>query len=695
MKALNTIFILFLLAIFLISCDKNEVTSREYPRLNTLDATDISDSGTTFNAEIIYRGDLEIIKYGFVWSEKENPSLENSDKIVFSDNIQSNKFTSVITTTLKRGVYYNVRSFIITNNYTVYGNCLKFLSLGSKAPKIFSFSPKTGTWGDTIKIIGNNFSYLINSNTVQMGEITSKVISASDTILIFQIPAIKNSNIVKLKVSISGNTSTSVEFFNYLIPKIAKVEPLSGTFNDTLTITGENFGRIGEYNSVFLGDVNLKIVSVSPSIIRAIVPERITIEESLIKIISSGNDLLYNQKFRLNSPVISSFEPATFTHPNEIITIKGTNFNPTGVNNSIQIGGYNAKVLESSGNILKVQLPDEIIQVYNISLFSDVSLSITVAQQSYLFSNDIKIFWQSTWTKKNDFPGFARHNAVAFSLNGRGYFGTGLTKNDFKLLNDFWEYDPTSDKWTQIDNYPGKSRAGSVSFVIRDEGYVGIGSENFYWNSPEKDKNHFTDFYKYNSFDKKWTQITDFKGIGRHSSASFSINNFGYVTTGYWGLDGPTNGLTTNDSWKYDPLTNQWTKITNFPAESDMAVGFNIGDVGYVYNYNYLYKYSNNRWNLLSSTDFELWENVAFSIGNLGYYGMGTSHHGGTNALWEYNPVTNSIVNRALSNQVIRWGASVFVINNKAYLIGGATDVNNGIDVLNDVWEFDPTKPAL
>ena len=63
---------------------------------------------------------------------------------------------------------------------------------------------------------------------------------------------------------------------------------------------------------------------------------------------------------------------------------------------------------------------------------------------------------QDFWTQKASMPGTARNSAVAFTVNGKGYLGTGYDGENY--LKDFWEYDPTSNQWTQQADYPGSGR---------------------------------------------------------------------------------------------------------------------------------------------------------------------------------------------------------------------------------------------
>lgn len=695
---LRNILLLFSLSIVFVNCDEDEVTRRDYPRLNTLPVSEITSEGAKFKAEIIFRGGFEVINYGFVWGENENPTKENSDRVIYSENIQSNEFSEIIETTLKEGVSYYVRAFVETNDFTVYGQNVNFLSLGSKAPEILSLSPLSGTWGDTLKIAGKNFSFIKDANIVKLGELKAEVISSTDSILSVIVPTKKNSNVVPLSVSIVGNTSSFEDEFTYLTPYVNEITPTRGTFGDTITISGQNFGRNKIWNQILIDNIIAEIVDASANKIKFLVPFELTKRLNSIDFISVGQQLVVSQNITLDPPEILSVQPKIVTRPNQEMTIYGNNFNPKESNNVILINGYTSKILQASNDSIKVELPNELIPFYNVSVFDTVSIQATVAEQTSLFQNKLVINWHSTWTKKKDFPGKARHNAVAFSIGNNGYFGTGLTGGSVsdELLKDFWKYDPSNDQWIKINDLPGISRAGATAFTIDNLGYVGLGSEDFYWNNPENDANHLKDFYSYDPDLDEWLKIADFPGIGRHSAASFSTNSKGYVVTGWWGKDAPLGqSKITNEAWEYDQELNLWNEVQSFPEASNHAVGFNVGNSAFIYDYNTLFEFKDQSWIKLSAPDLGAWDNIAFGINGLAYFGLGLPHQvGGTGLLYEYDPVSLESSKRPLSYSNKRWGASVFVIDNKAYIIGGAT-YNNGTIVLKDVWEFDPTKPEL
>lgn len=56
------------------------------------------------------------------------------------------------------------------------------------------------------------------------------------------------------------------------------------------------------------------------------------------------------------------------------------------------------------------------------------------------------------------FRGGLLYTATGFSINSKGYIGTGYDGNSKK---DFWEYDPATNSWTQKVHF-GEASFGQV-----------------------------------------------------------------------------------------------------------------------------------------------------------------------------------------------------------------------------------------
>ena len=174
----------------------------------------------------------------------------------------------------------------------------------------------------------------------------------------------------------------------------------------------------------------------------------------------------------------------------------------------------------------------------------------------------------NSWTQKLNFPGGARYTGIGISINGKGYFGTGYAP----LYSDWWQYDPVLNTWTQKANVPGSVRQSAIAFEINGLGYAGMGS-----SAPTFGVD-FDDFYSYNPVSNIWTTLPNFPGGVRFGCEEFVLCDKGYV-----GLGLNSNGGTFNDFYKFDPVTGVWSYVGVFTGGyRNAGTGFSIGNKGYI-----------------------------------------------------------------------------------------------------------------
>ena len=250
-----------------------------------------------------------------------------------------------------------------------------------------------------------------------------------------------------------------------------------------------------------------------------------------------------------------------------------------------------------------------------------------------------KQFWEyntvtNVWTRKADFGGSARQEAVGFSINGKGYIAFGESK-------DIWEYDPATNTWTNKAPFPNSTRGNAAVFVVGNKAYIGTGIGGC--SSPLYCK----DFWEYDPAADKWTQKTDFPGIGRYGSIAFSIGNIGYMGTG-------TDGWTSySDFYKYDPATDKWSAIADYPGGKRYFAS-------------------------------------AFVINNKGYVGIGMEFPPNlpTKDFWEYDPVADSWTRKEDFGGVERHYSVTAATSIKGYLGMGTGNGGSSPGDKEDFWEY-------
>jgi N-acetylneuraminic acid mutarotase len=224
--------------------------------------------------------------------------------------------------------------------------------------------------------------------------------------------------------------------------------------------------------------------------------------------------------------------------------------------------------------------------------------------------------------------------------------------------------------------FPGQKKLEQLSIVIDGKGYVGMGSY---------DGNIQTDFWMYNPQSNSWSRVADFPFEDSSGSESLSANGRGYVATGF----------VTITLWEYDPSTDSWAQrggelnanFVGYPHRVD--AGFSIGDRLFYYladesnapNPLFEYDLISEQWinrGYPEENDYLINRNTTgFSVNSIGYIK-------GSEYLYKYNPILNSweIESKGLPGYLNF--SNPFVINNKAYYTGRYDGTSF------EIWEYDP-----
>jgi N-acetylneuraminic acid mutarotase len=268
----------------------------------------------------------------------------------------------------------------------------------------------------------------------------------------------------------------------------------------------------------------------------------------------------------------------------------------------------------------------------------------------------LKDFWkydpvQDFWTQKADFPGAARSEAMGFGLDSMGYIGTGYDGSI--MYKDFYEYNPRKNVWIQKANYGAgtpdsihaTARYGGTAFSINNKGYAGTGF----------DGNNKKDMWQYDPGLDKWTQIVSMGGEKRVNAVSFVIGNKGYVTSGInngvyvidlWEYD-PTLGPLGTWTAKA-PLAADLTGdgIFDYDIRRSNAVGFSLNGLGYIstgfygngsLNSTFAFNPTTNAWTLVNYFGgVPRMDAAAFTVMNRAFVVTGKNVNTRFDDIWEF-----------------------------------------------------------
>jgi len=270
-----------------------------------------------------------------------------------------------------------------------------------------------------------------------------------------------------------------------------------------------------------------------------------------------------------------------------------------------------------------------------------------------------------------NFAGIARSWAVAFTIAGKGYVGTGYDGANRK--KDFWQYDPATNVWTQKADFGGTSRYAAVGLSINGKGYIGTG-----WDGGSRD-----DFWMYDPYPNTWTQKSDVPGsfIGRTEAIAISFDQY----SGFVGLGRQSESDEGySDMYEYIASADNWVARTNCPIPVWSSVAFKINQMCYIgtgiWEFGFLDWHIKTFWSF-NPAGSGTWTQLAdfpgtgrgnaigFSLGNRGYIGTGKNENDGLEKdLWEYTPIANTWKIMPEIGENGRKNAVVFTIGGVAYI---------------------------
>jgi N-acetylneuraminic acid mutarotase len=188
-----------------------------------------------------------------------------------------------------------------------------------------------------------------------------------------------------------------------------------------------------------------------------------------------------------------------------------------------------------------------------------------------------------------------------------------------------------------------------------------------------------------------WTSRKDHPGTVRLNAIAFSLSG-----KGYWGMGMDMTSSHLRDIWSYDPKSDSWTQMKDFPFDLPAEASVTIGNKAYVMTFSgnlYEYNPDTDSWRFLSDSPVGNRAGMtAFALGGKAYFGTGSNRDSVYFAVykdfWEYDPSLNTWVKISDFPGAARTDAISFVIGNKAYAGLGS----NGLfapPIFSDFWSFD------
>ena len=657
-------FLIALVGISSVTCQDEKFTEKGIPEVEVTLIQAI-DGGTLFEGRILFSGSEAILEHGFLWDTGENPLPGQASVAYLGPGKKNANFSVIVTSDIEKDRIYYARAFLVTENHLSLGSVESFKGGESIPPVITSVSPTAAVCGDTVIIKGENFSFTPVNNVVWFNNVEATVLYSSNGELVVKVPPAAD-GLLKISILVSGLKAKNMVDFTIMAPVLTSFFPLSGTFGDTITLFGSNFCVDSLYSNVYFNNKRAQIVELSRDHYKVVVPPENNISPAEVRI-KYFNYFSYDDQFTLEQALISTISSVKVLIGSTLL-ITGENFNPAPYMNLVKIGGIEARVISSSESEMEVSVPISLDPGnYNFSL-------TTIQGSPVTWPGTIEIF--TRWKRLKDFAGEPRTGAAGFSINDKGYIVAGKDQS-FNILNDTWEYDPVADQWTRKANFL-KQLTIMSGLTVNGMGYLGMGKIASSYN---------LNLYRYDPVNDTWATMALKPGTGSGmKSPAFVIDDKAYFTEYF-------------DLYEYHAATNKWSQKSSMFAGGYFGGGiaftidskgyFGIGDLignGYINSF-YMYDPISNTWTKKSDFPGELRSSaIGFSLPNgKGYVGMGYSDKY-LKDMWEYDPVTNQWTRIEDFPGSERYDPVVFIIGSKVYI---GTGYSNGIH-LKDFWVFDP-----
>jgi N-acetylneuraminic acid mutarotase len=216
-----------------------------------------------------------------------------------------------------------------------------------------------------------------------------------------------------------------------------------------------------------------------------------------------------------------------------------------------------------------------------------------------------------------------------------------------------------------------------ATFVLGTHAYVVAGE---YFNSTTTDAT-----WRYDPLTEQWESRAAFPGTARIGASAFVLNGKGYV---FGGSPGPGNEL-----WEYDGALDTWIQRADLPSTGRAdAVAFVADGRAHIctgsgmslLQDHWVYDSVTDEWMELAPLPGPARKHaLSFVVDDRAYVGTGNvGGWQGVNDLWEYDVLADSWIARTPPGDVARWGAYAFVLDGNAY-------VGSGVFMNDPLWKYD------
>lgn len=310
-------FVIFIF-IVLISCNKEEA-NREFPSVTTLSEIVITEEGVSVSASIDAAWISEIVDYGFVYYNARTNGTSTIKVSLGKTPLNGDSFSTKLERSLETDEEYIYKAYVMVDNFTVYGNEQRFISMGGKAPALSAFSPVEAWIGDTLSISGDFFSDSNNDNTVYFGPVSAHPVFSSDSLLRVVVPVSVTTASAPLRVEVAGKSAVSANVFKIKYPAIEQILPDRLYPGESFIVKGKGLYSLTQ---LIVDEQKLSAVSKSDSMTVFELSYDVQQGTKPLKFMMLDTPIELDRTYDVWYPEITSVSPST-AWIDTVLTVKG------------------------------------------------------------------------------------------------------------------------------------------------------------------------------------------------------------------------------------------------------------------------------------------------------------------------------------------------------------------------------------
>lgn len=218
------------------------------------------------------------------------------------------------------------------------------------------FDPRAADIGERVTITGTGFSTVLTENTVQLGAAAARVVSATPTELVVEVPAGARSGQWTVAVAGSGTAHVHDPFMVTLRPHITALEPERGIPGTRVTLRGTNFPADRSLASVRLNGAEIPIESYARDAIAVTIPR--DAQTGRFQVIGrlQGSGTAPMEFFVLQPVLLQAVDPPAGPL-GSTVTLRGTGFEPDPARLSVRLGAQVVRPTRNSTTEIVFTVP--------------------------------------------------------------------------------------------------------------------------------------------------------------------------------------------------------------------------------------------------------------------------------------------------------------------------------------------------